>query len=90
MKKYPDLKLWDKDIKKWNDKDYKIFENIKIGILPTVKKNNNDKRLRGQKVIRVSDGKPYISISECRRDNNVHSQDMFDMLKEGIIYKKTF
>lgn len=91
--KYPDVEIWDKDLNKWDSKDFEIFENLKNGILPIERRKKkeeikNDKRLKGSKVIRISDNKEYQSISQCRRENGLCSQKMHDLLKEEIFYKK--
>lgn len=91
--KYPDIEIWDKDLNKWDSKDFEIFENLKNGILPIERRKKkeeikNDKRLKGSKVIRISDNKEYQSISQCRRENGLCSQKMHNLLKEEIFYKK--
>ena len=91
--KYPEVEIWDKDLNKWDSKDFEIFENLKNGILPIERRKKkeeikNDKRLKGSKVIRISDNKEYQSISQCRRENGICSQKMHNLLKEEIFYKK--
>ena len=87
--KYPEVEIWDKDLNKWDGKDFETFENLKNGILPIKKEEiKNDKRLKGSKVIRISDNKEYLSISQCIRENGFCSQKMYNLLKEGVLYKK--
>ena len=89
MIKCPDVEIWDKDLNKWDSKDFEIFENLKIGILPIKEEEiKNDNRLKGSKVIRISDNKEYQSISQCMRENGFCSQKMYDLLKEEKFYKK--
>ena len=86
--KYPDVEIWDKDLNKWDSKDFEIFENLKNGILPIKEEIKNDSRLKGSKVIRISDNKEYQSISQCMRENGFCSQKMHNLLKEEKFYKK--
>ena len=90
MIKYPDVEIWDKDLNKWDSKDFEIFENLKNGILPIKEEIKNDNRLKGSKVIRISDNKEYQSISQCMRENGFHRVKMYCLLKDGVLYKKIY
>lgn len=88
MIKKPKLKLWDKDLVKWDKSDIKKFKNIQS------KGNDlNNKKIRriasnSIKVIRISDGKIYTSIVDCKNENDFCNVTMTKELKIGINFKK--
>ena len=70
-----------------NNSDPSITPKVSI-LKHKPKEIKNDKRLKGSKVIRISDNKEYQSISQCMRENGFCSQKMHNLLKEEKFYKK--
>ena len=87
MRKHPNLDIWDKDFKSWNSEDLKEFEDAKLGIISD-KISLIDARSFRTKVVRISDGKIYQSVSECIREHGFYRDEMYKMLKEGIVFKR--
>ena len=82
MIKNPHHSLWDKPLNKWTDEDRKSFQNLEV------KKKRNWTAVNSVKVVRVSDGFIYDSISECKRQNGFCKIIMDRKLKAGIEFKK--
>lgn len=82
MKKNPHHRLWDKPINKWTEKEKEEFENL------SKKEKNIWKQAVSIKVERISDGKVYESISECRRQNGLCKVIMYRKLESGIEFRK--
>jgi len=83
----PHHRLWDKPLNKWTEKERQLFDNLDD--LPIKnKKKGNWKAVNSVKVIRISNGKEYDSISECRRQNGFYKQEMDKKLKQGTEFKK--
>ena len=78
--------LWDKDFKEWIAKDYQQFQAMEQGIL-TAKKPK--KRIHNAvSVMRVYDGKIYLSITDCRTENKLCKATILKMVREGILFKR--
>jgi len=86
MIKNPSSKLWDKDFKRWNDKDKADFEKLENGVI--IKKIERRINVNAIKVLRVSDGKIYHSITECAMQNDFHKIEMQKQLNENINFKR--
>lgn len=82
MIKNPHHRLWDKPLHKWTEQEKKEFQNLEE------KPKRNWKAVNSVKVVRVSDGVQYASISECRRKNNLCKVIMDRKLAEGIEFKR--
>jgi len=78
MIKNPHYSLWDKPVSKWTEQEKKEFDKLEE------KKKRNWKAVNSVKVIRISDGFEYPSISECRRQNGFCKVIMDRKLKEGV------
>jgi len=87
MIKYPTSSLWDKSVKVWSDKDKKTFNLMLSGAL--VKRKMKVKRVnpRAIKVVRLSDGEVYESITACIIANDFYKTEMRVKLKAGIEFK---
>ena len=93
--KLRELKLFssalnNKDVNKWDEHDKKEWECILSGEPFKAKKvyyqpNGLSNKV---KVIRVSDGRLFDSITECREHNGYHKTEMEELLKLGKIYKR--
>ena len=85
----PHHKLWDKDFNKWDNKDKELFEKLCVSKVKLRKslKSPLEKNIIRKKVIRVSDGKEYNSIHQCRIENDFYNSKMYDLIKEGIKFK---
>lgn len=81
MIKNPHHTLWDKPLSKWTEIDKQTFQNLEQ------KKKRNWKAVNSRKVIRISDGTIYDSISDCRRKNNLCKVIMDRKLKQGTEFK---
>jgi len=81
MKKNPHHRLWDKPLHKWTEQEKQEFENLEEKPKPKWKAVNS------KKVIRVSDGFEYPSISECKRQNGFCKVIMYRKLALGIEFK---
>jgi hypothetical protein len=81
MIKNPHHRLWDKPLHKWTEKERNEFHKLEE------KKKRNWVAVNSVKVIRVSDGFEYSSISECRRQNGFCKVIMDRKLKLGIEFK---
>ena len=86
----PDHRLWNKDLNKWDDNDKKLFEKLCISKERPIKilKKPHEKKVFRRKVIRLSDGKIYNSIQQCRLENGFYNTEMYNLLKEETKYKK--
>ena len=90
MIKHPSVLLWDKNIKSWTGKDKKLFITLfenkpkkrKMRILKTKRVAVN-----AIKVMRISDGEIYGSISECQESNTLNKTKMRAKLKAGTEFK---
>ena len=78
MIKNPHHSLWDKPLNRWSEIDKQTFQNLEQ------KSKRNWKAVNSKKVIRVSDGTIYDSISDCRRKNNLCKVIMDRKLKLGV------
>jgi hypothetical protein len=67
------------------EKEVKLSENKYYNKVLTDKRIGNSHT--GKKVLRVSDGKIYKSITQCRLDNELHKQKVISLLKEGLKFK---
>lgn len=81
MIKNPHHRLWDKPLHKWTEQERNEFDKLEE------KKKRNWVAVNSVKVIRVSDGFEYSSISECRRQNGLCKVIMDRKLKLGIEFK---
>ena len=97
MIKHPSSRLWSKSVKTWSEGDKKVFklmleDKLKQPRKQVVRKMRKlgDKRVavNAVKVMRVSDGKIYTSISDCKDHNDFHDVEMRTKLKLGIEFKK--
>ena len=86
MIKYPHSGLWNKDLSKWCQNDFNEFESLRKG--EKKKKKPKWNPVNKVRVIRVSDGKPYDSIVQCKMANNLNNSQMHNFLKEGIKFKR--
>lgn len=95
MIKQPDCYLWVKVLKKWTESDKKLFNTLLEG--KDIKVNKSKKALSRKvkrsvvnavKVMRVSDGKIYTSISACKEHNKFHDVEMRTKLNKGIEFKR--
>jgi hypothetical protein len=77
----PHHRLWNKPLSKWTEKEKKEFQNLEQ------KPRRKWKAINSKKVIRVSDGFEYPSISECRRKNGFCKVIMDRKLLSGIEFK---
>lgn len=82
MIKNPHHRLWDKPLSKWTEQEKQEFHNL------DKKKKPNWKAVNSVKVVRVSDGVQYDSISDCRRKNNLCKVMIYRKLDEGIEFKR--
>lgn len=82
MKKNPHHRLWDKPLSKWTEQEKQEFENLEQ------KKKRNWKAVNSVKVIRISDGMEYASISECRRKNGLCKKVMDQKILIGLEFKR--
>lgn len=80
MIKNPHHRLWDKPLSKWTEKEKEEFDNLQSKPKPNWAVNS-------KKVIRISDGFIYPSISECKRQNGLCKVIMYRKLKEGTEFK---
>jgi hypothetical protein len=80
LRKHPTSPLWNKVISNWTDEDKKEYLKLKYGIVTTKKKNLSDK-----KVVRISDGTIYSSISECAKMNNIIYQVVYNNVIGSIV-----
>ena len=87
MIKYPNNPIWDKDMDKWSPEDISDFERMKKGINP-MQKSKKKYGLNAVKIQRVSDGKEYESITDCRSDNNYCKATMYNIINAGIYFKR--
>lgn len=95
MIKHPSSRLWGKSVKTWGEGDKKVFKSMleaKEAKKPKPRKMRKlgAKRIavNAVKVIRVSDGKIYTSISGCKDHNDFHDVEMRTKLKLGIEFKR--
>lgn len=92
MIKYPRCMLWNKNLSKWGDSDKKRFGNM---LKDDPEKRSPRKKLvsrsigrKGIRILRVSDGKEYDTMTACRIDNKLHCGLMLSKLKEEIEFKR--
>lgn len=95
MIKHPSSRLWGKSVKTWSEGDKRTFKSMleaKEGKKPKPRKMRKlgAKRIavNAVKVMRVSDGKIYTSISDCKEHNAFHDVEMRTKLKIGIEFKR--
>jgi len=86
MLKNPYSKLWDKDLNKWNDEDIARLCALENGTIQAI--TPRKKVAQFNRVIRVADGKIYNSITDCIADNNSYKVKMYNLINEGIHYKR--
>lgn len=86
MLKNPNHELWNKDLNKWDESDKKEFTELEAGKI--VKARQNKFATNSQKVLRVSDGKEYRCILDCKEDNNLSNHTMYQLLKENLKFKR--
>ena len=80
--KHPKSNLWNFVISKWTDEQKKEYEFLRTGkkhVKPVPMKKIQPKQKK--KVIRVSDGKEYESITTCARDNKICVNTITDNCK---------
>jgi hypothetical protein len=73
-------------------KEIKIYHRLSNGKFEkAVTSKKNDKRIgnasMGKKVIRLSDGKIYRSIQQCRIENDFCRYRIYNELKQGTNFK---
>jgi len=95
MIKHPSSRLWGKSVKTWSEGDKKVF---KLMLEAKEVKKPKPRKMRklgakriavnAVKVMRVSDGKIYTSISDCKDYNDFHDVEMRTKLKLGIEFKR--
>lgn len=91
MIKNPNCSLWDKSVKFWTDSEKKIFNLMLEDKLKKPHKPKEKKLKSGRvgfNIIRVSDGKVYTSMADCRDDNNLYCYGMLNELRRGINFKR--
>ena len=94
MIKYPSSRLWGKRLSKWREGDKRTFADMLEGKIDKTKTRRKMKRLDDKspasnavKVIRVSDGKVYESISQCKELTGLHDVAIRSKLKAGTEFK---
>lgn len=93
LRKYPNSPLWNYVVSKWTPEQISIFNNLKNGKLTIETKKEvilKNKKIakNAVKIIRISDGKIYNSISECKENEGLHDVAIRTKLKEGIEFKR--
>lgn len=83
----PHHNLWNKELAKWNESDRETFKLLLNEKIVSRLKKREDKIVLRKKVIRISDGYIYNSISECRFKNKFHKVKMDTMIKEENQFK---
>lgn len=86
MLKNPNHELWNKDLNKWDSNDKKEFEAMEAGKI--IQRKQNKFATNSQRVLRISDGKEYRCILDCRNDNNLSNHNMYLMLDEQLKFKR--
>ena len=77
------------EVRRWSEEHLKQWKNIVLGI--PEKEAINDKKPRGLnkiKVVRISDGRIYDSITECRDSNNFNNTTMYQLLKDNLHFQR--
>lgn len=92
MIKFPLSDLWNKNLNKWDLQDKKRFNDmfvskVEINQIKSVKKSSR-KVYNCVKILRVSDGVIYNSISECEKLNGFHNVQMRKKISDGIEFKR--
>ena len=82
--------LNNKDVKNWNEHDYKEWDCILSGKPIKSKKiyytpNGLNNKI---KVLRVEDKRVFDSITECRNHEGFHKVELEQLLKLGKTYKR--
>jgi len=88
LRKFPQHSLWNYQVSKWTAEQIKEFENLRDGKEKVVKRKMNRIAVNSVKIIRVSDGFVYNSISECEKLNGFHNVEMRNKIEEGIEFKR--
>jgi hypothetical protein len=93
-KKLFQSKLNDKNPRQWKDLDYKEWASI-IGENYTCKAKEPKRKMyvkngrtRAIRVMRMSDGKMFASVTECIEKEGFYKVLMEHLLSEGITYKR--
>jgi len=88
LRKFPQHPLWNYQVSKWTPEQIKEFEKLRDGKEKVVKRKMNRTSVNSVKIIRVSDGFIYNSISECEKLNGFHNVEMRKKIKLGIEFKR--
>lgn len=88
MIKNPSSELWNKDKNKWTKEEYQKFYDMEKGITMYIKDRGRNYGSNAIKVIRISDGFIYDSITDCQNENDINNTNMYQMLKEETKYKR--
>lgn len=88
MIKHPNCSLWDKSVKFWTDSEKKIFNLMLEDKLKKPKAKKLKSGRVGFNIIRLSDGKVYTSMADCREDNSLYCYGMLNELRRGINFKR--
>lgn len=87
LRKHQQHYLWNYQVNKWTPEQIKEFEKLKQSdnlVKIKVKRIANN----SVKIIRVSDGFIYNSISECEKLNGFHNVQMREKIKQSIEFKR--
>lgn len=84
--------LWNKHLSKWGESDKKRFGKM---LKDEPEKRSTRRKMdsksigrKGIRILRVSDGKEYETMTACRNDNKLHCGLMLSKLKEEIEFKR--
>lgn len=88
LRKFPQHSLWNYQVSKWTPEQIKEFGNLRDGKEKVVKRKMNRIAVNSVRIIRVSDGFVYNSISECEKLNGFHNVEMRNKIEKGIEFKR--
>lgn len=93
LRNFPSNRLWNKEYHKWNERDKEEFEFLRTGIIKEKPQKEINEPKRGnpqkcKKVIRISDGVEYDSISDAARKNGIHHSTLRFQFKNNKTYCK--
>jgi len=88
LRKFPQHSIWNYQVSKWTEYQIKEFENLRDGKEKLVKRKMNRIAVNSIKIIRVSDGFIYNSISECEKFNGFHNVEMRNKIEKEIEFKR--
>ena len=89
LRKFPQHSLWYYQVSKWTPEQIKEFKELRDGIITKeVIIKNKKPSFNAVKIIRVSDGFIYNSITECKNLEGFHDVEIREKIKLGIEFKR--